>query len=93
MLRYRGTRIFSTRTSLNGTGSGISTTALIRSITSRVKSARARRINVLADTRALYSISALFACLFEMLKSQGMQMNQAVTLLSDDGDTVRDLQL
>ena len=31
--------------------------------------------------------------LFEMLKSQGMQMNQAVTFLSDGGDTVRDLQL
>jgi hypothetical protein len=27
--------------------------------------------------------------LFEMLKSQGMQMNQAVTFLSDGGDTVR----
>jgi hypothetical protein len=32
-------------------------------------------------------------CLFEMLKSQGMQMNQAVTFLSDGGDTVRDLQM
>jgi hypothetical protein len=31
--------------------------------------------------------------LFEMLKSQGMQMNQVVTFLSDDGDTVRDLQM
>jgi hypothetical protein len=31
--------------------------------------------------------------LFEMLKSQGMQMNQAVTFLSDGGDTVRDLQI
>lgn len=31
--------------------------------------------------------------LFEMLKSQGMQMNQQVTFLSDGGDTVRDLQL
>ena len=30
--------------------------------------------------------------LFEMLKSQGMQMNQQVTFLSDGGDTVRDLQ-
>ena len=30
---------------------------------------------------------------FEMLKSQGMQMNQAVTFLSDGADTVRDLQL
>ena len=30
--------------------------------------------------------------LFEMLKSQGM-LNQAVTFLSDGGDTVRDLQL
>jgi hypothetical protein len=30
--------------------------------------------------------------LFEMLKFQGMQMNQAVTFLSDGGDTVRDLQ-
>ena len=30
--------------------------------------------------------------LFELLKSQGMQMNQAVTFLSDGGDTVRDLQ-
>ena len=30
--------------------------------------------------------------LFETLKSQGMQMNQAVTFLSDGGDTVRDLQ-
>jgi hypothetical protein len=31
--------------------------------------------------------------LFEMLRSQGMQMNQAVTFLSDGGDTVRDLQM
>jgi len=31
--------------------------------------------------------------LFEMLKSQGMQMNQALTFLSDGGDTVRDLQM
>ncbi len=31
--------------------------------------------------------------LFEMLKSQGLQMNQAVTFLSDGGDTVRDLQM
>ena len=31
--------------------------------------------------------------LFEMLKSQGMQLNQAVTFLSDGGDTVRDLQM
>ncbi|MEO0853939.1 MAG: ISKra4 family transposase, partial [Cyanobacteria bacterium J06648_11] len=30
---------------------------------------------------------------FELLKSQGMQMNQQVTFLSDGGDTVRDLQL
>jgi hypothetical protein len=31
--------------------------------------------------------------LFEVLKAQGMQMNQQVTFLSDGGDTVRDLQL
>ncbi len=31
--------------------------------------------------------------LFEVLKSQGMQMNQQVTFLSDGGDTVRVLQL
>ena len=31
--------------------------------------------------------------LFEVLKSQGMQMNQQVTFLSDGGGTVRDLQL
>jgi hypothetical protein len=31
--------------------------------------------------------------LFELLKAQGMQMNQQVTFLSDGGDTVRDLQL
>ncbi|MGI9284294.1 MAG: ISKra4 family transposase [Pseudomonadales bacterium] len=31
--------------------------------------------------------------LFEVLKSQGMQMNQQVTFLSDGGDTVRNLQL
>jgi hypothetical protein len=31
--------------------------------------------------------------LFEVLKSQGHQMNQQVTFLSDGGDTVRDLQL
>ena len=31
--------------------------------------------------------------LFEMLNSQRMQMNQAVTFLSDGGDTVRDLQM
>ena len=31
--------------------------------------------------------------LFELLKSQGMQMNQKVIFLSDGGDTVRDLQL
>lgn len=30
---------------------------------------------------------------FEVLKSQGMQMNQQVTFVSDGGDTVRDLQL
>jgi hypothetical protein len=30
---------------------------------------------------------------FEVLKSQGMQMNQQVTFLSDGADTVRDLQL
>jgi hypothetical protein len=31
--------------------------------------------------------------LFELLKSQGMQMNQQVTFLSDGGDSVRELQL
>ena len=31
--------------------------------------------------------------LFELLQSQGMQMNQQITFLSDGGDTVRDLQL
>ena len=31
--------------------------------------------------------------LFEVLKSQNMQLNQRVTFLSDGGDTVRDLQL
>jgi len=31
--------------------------------------------------------------LYEMLMSQGLQMNQAITFLSDGGDTVRDLQL
>lgn len=31
--------------------------------------------------------------LFELLKSQGMQMNQQVTFLSDGGDSVRGLQL
>src|SRR5258706_1370102 len=31
--------------------------------------------------------------LFEILKSQGMQMNQAVTFLWGGGDTVRDLQM
>jgi hypothetical protein len=31
--------------------------------------------------------------LFKLLRSQGMQMNQQVTFLSDGGDTVRDLQL
>ncbi len=30
--------------------------------------------------------------LFEVLKSQGMQMNQQITFLSDGGDTVRELQ-
>jgi hypothetical protein len=30
--------------------------------------------------------------LYEVLKSQGLQMNQQVTFLSDGGDTVRDLQ-
>jgi hypothetical protein len=30
--------------------------------------------------------------LFELLKSQGLQMNQQVVFLSDGGDTVRDLQ-
>ena len=30
--------------------------------------------------------------LFEMLKAQGLQMNQTITFLSDGGDTVRDLQ-
>ena len=31
--------------------------------------------------------------LFEVLKAQGMQMNQQVTFMSDGGDTVRELQL
>ena len=31
--------------------------------------------------------------LFEVLKSQGMQINQQMTFLSDGGDTVRELQL
>jgi hypothetical protein len=31
--------------------------------------------------------------LFEVLKSQGLQMNQQVLFLSDGGDTVRDLQM
>lgn len=31
--------------------------------------------------------------LFELLQRQGLQMNQAITFLSDGGDTVRDLQL
>ncbi|MBI2501781.1 MAG: hypothetical protein HYW07_00915 [Candidatus Latescibacteria bacterium] len=31
--------------------------------------------------------------LFEMLTAQGLQMNQAITFLSDGGDTVRELQL
>jgi len=31
--------------------------------------------------------------LYEMLKSQGLQMNQTIKFLSDGGDTVRDLQL
>jgi hypothetical protein len=31
--------------------------------------------------------------LAELLKTQGLQMNQAITFLSDGGDTVRDLQL
>ncbi len=31
--------------------------------------------------------------LFDMLKSQGLQMNQAITFLSDGGDVVRNLQL
>ena len=31
--------------------------------------------------------------LFEVLQSQGHQMNQQITFLSDGGDTVRDLQL
>jgi len=31
--------------------------------------------------------------LFEVLKSQGMQMNQQITFLSDGGETVRNLQL
>ncbi len=31
--------------------------------------------------------------LYEMLKSQGMQMNQQITFLSDGGDDVRNLQL
>jgi hypothetical protein len=31
--------------------------------------------------------------LFEVLKSQGLQMNQQVMFLSDGGDTVRDLQM
>jgi hypothetical protein len=31
--------------------------------------------------------------LYELLQSQGLQMNQTITFLSDGGDTVRDLQL
>lgn len=30
--------------------------------------------------------------LYEMLKNQGLQMNQQISFLSDGGDTVRDLQ-
>jgi hypothetical protein len=30
--------------------------------------------------------------LFEVLKTQGHQLNQQITFLSDGGDTVRDLQ-
>ena len=32
-------------------------------------------------------------CLFEVLTSQGLQLNQQLTFLSDGGDMVRDLQL
>jgi hypothetical protein len=31
--------------------------------------------------------------LFEVLKGQGMQLNQQITFFSDGGDTVRNLQL
>jgi hypothetical protein len=31
--------------------------------------------------------------LFEVLQSQGHQLNQQITFLSDGGDTVRELQL
>lgn len=31
-------------------------------------------------------------CLFELLKSQGMQMNQQMTFLTDGGESVRDVQ-
>lgn len=31
--------------------------------------------------------------LYEMLRNQGLQMNQEITFLSDGGDTVRDLQM
>ena len=31
--------------------------------------------------------------LYEVLQSQGMQLNQQITFLSDGSDTVRDLQL
>src|SRR5439155_20197621 len=31
--------------------------------------------------------------LFELLQTQGLQMNQQIEFLSDGGDTVRDLQL
>ena len=31
--------------------------------------------------------------LFELLQSQGLQMNQQIEFLSDGGDTVRDVQL
>ena len=31
--------------------------------------------------------------LFEVLKSQGMQMNQQITFLSDGGESVREVQL
>jgi hypothetical protein len=37
-------------------------------------------------------ISARNPRLYEVLKSQGLQMNQLVVFLSDGGDTVRDLQ-
>jgi len=43
--------------------------------------------------RTIFMTTSPNGVLFEVLKGQGMQLNQQITFFSDGGDTVRNLQL